>query len=300
MKNEEFAAFIMTYERPEILLRTIQILQEQTFPPSFIYVIDNSESRTTENAVKEIITEDIGYFRVGYNSGPAGAARIGLKELAKRGYKWIYWGDDDNPPFEKWVFEEQFRFLKSLEDVEEEIGIMGGKGGRLNKLTGRIHSFSNGEIEKHPVLEVDSVPGGGSLIVNASVVNEQVLPQENLFFGFEELDFCLKVKKKGYKIVVNTNLWLEENLKLGYTGKNFKWKASNFGKEENLWRDYYSTRNLLHIYYKNKFYPAFSFMFLKLILKSFAGWKFGIRYGIKNFQVQWRAIFHFLTGTYGR
>lgn len=299
MKNSDFAAFVMTYERPETLLKTIRILQEQTFPPAYIYIIDNSETEATRLAVEGIAGENIGYYKVGYNSGPAGAANIGLQELANRGYKWIYWGDDDDPPFENWVFEEQFRLLKNLKDVQE-IGILGGKGGRLNMYTGRINIFSNEELEKQHVLEVDSVPGGGSMLVNSRVVQENILPEKKLFFGFEEFDFCLKVKKHDFKVLANCELWLRENSKAGFINKDFKWKASNFGKKELLWRDYYSTRNLLYIYYKNRFYKAFFFILFKSILKSFAGWRYGWNYGRRNFRLQWRAILHFLTGRFGR
>ncbi|SDL11387.1 Glycosyltransferase, GT2 family [Salinimicrobium catena] len=299
MKNSEFAAFVMTYERPETLLKTIRNLQEQTFPPAFIYIIDNSETKATRLAVEEMAGEDVGYYRVGYNSGPAGAARIGLKVLANRGYKWIYWGDDDDPPFEKWVFEEQFRVLENLEDVQK-VGILGGKGGRLNRTTGRINTFSNHELEEQPILEVDSVPGGGSMLVNARVVREEILPDKKLFFGFEEFDFCLKVKKNGYRVLANAEIWLKENSKAGFNNKDFKWKASNFGKREVLWRDYYSTRNLLYIYFKNHFYKAFLFILVKSILKSFAGWRYGWNYGRKNFSLQWRGILHFLAGRFGR
>ncbi len=300
MKNSDFAAFVMTYERPEILLRTIKILQGQSFPPSFIYVVDNSESRTTEDAVKGIITKNIEYFRVGYNSGPAGAAAIGLQELANRGYKWIYWGDDDNPPFDKAVFEKQFNELQKLGTGEQKIGILGGKGGCLNKLTGRIETFSNEELKKQKFLEVDFIPGGGSMLVNATVVKKKVIPDEKLFFGFEEFDFCLRIKKRGYKLIVNTEIWLEENYKAGNTDQKFKWRGSNFGRDELLWRDYYSGRNLLHIYYSNRYYSAFLFLLLKRMLKSIAGLRFGLRYGLKNFKIQWRAISHFHTGSYGK
>lgn len=300
MMNKDFAAFIMTFERPKILLRTIRKLQEQTFPPSFIYIIDNSESKATEIAIKERSWENLEYYRVGYNSGPAGAAAKGLQELSDRGFKWIYWGDDDNPPFEKTIFEKQFGQLKQLGPGAEKVGILGSKGGRLNKITGRIETFSNEDLRRQKTLEVDFIPGGGSMVVNSAVVKEKVLPQPKLFFGFEEFDFCLRVKKKGFKLLVNTEIWLEENAKEGCMSKDFRWKASNFGKEDLLWRDYYSGRNLLFIYFTNSYYSAFAVLLLKRILKSFAGWKFGWSYGLKNFKIQSRALFHFFIGAYGK
>ena len=74
-----FAAFVMTYERPEVLLKTIQNLREQTFPPELILIVDNSISRTTEILLNKHKFSNLEYFKVGYNSGPAGASKIGLK-----------------------------------------------------------------------------------------------------------------------------------------------------------------------------------------------------------------------------
>src|SRR5690606_13614927 len=112
-----FAAFIMTYERPEILLKTIGKLEQQILPPSYILIIDNSDSNETEIALQPIIgQEKIGYFKVGYNSGPAGAAKIGLKKLMRLGYQWIFWGDDDNPPRDNQVFLNMFLKIEELQE----------------------------------------------------------------------------------------------------------------------------------------------------------------------------------------
>ncbi len=289
----------MTYERPGILLQTIKKLQNQTLSPSYILVVDNSESRETETTLNDIKQENVGYYRVGYNSGPAGAAKIGLEKLSALGYSWIYWGDDDNPPVLKSAFETLFSQLKKF-DNKEEIGVYGGKGGKLNAWTGRIKTFSNSVLLRSETIEVDMVPGGGTLLVNTEVVKRNILPETKLFFGFEELDFCLRVQKAGFRVMVDTKSWLQENYTLGFREKEFKWKDSNFGKEDLLWRSYYSTRNLLYIYFKNEYFSAFCFFFLKSIIKSIAGFRYGFNYGRGNFSRQWQAIFHFLSGTYGR
>lgn len=293
-----FAAFLMTYERPKIILKTLDILLHQTFPPSYILVVDNSETFHTEEAVKKLQNPAVGYYRVGYNSGPAGAAKIGLEELTKKGFKWIYWGDDDNPPMQKTVFEDIFKELER-NNSSTRVGVIGGKGGNLNTWTGRIQTFSNSQLRQNKILEVDVVSGGGTLLVNAEVVNNQIIPSEKLFFGFEELDFCLKVKNKGFEVVVLSKIWLQENYQRGFLKDNYKWKDSFFGKPDLLWRNYYSTRNLLYIFYTHKFLIAFLYLLVKTAVKSMAGYFFGKEYGRQNFELQWRAVLHFLKGSFG-
>lgn len=299
LSHISFAAFVITYERAGILLETIKKLQDQTLSPSYILVVDNSESRETETSIKGLDKQNIGYYRVGYNSGPAGAAKIGLEILTAQGYQWIYWGDDDNPPIQKNIFETLFKQLKK-NDNEKEVGIFGGKGGQLDPWTGRIKTFSNSALLRSETIDVDMVPGGGTLLVNAEVVKKNILPDTKLFFGFEELDFCLRTQKAGFRVMVDTNSWLSENYILGFRDKEFKWKDSSFGKEDFLWRSYYSTRNLLYIFFKNGYFSAFSYLLLKSIVKSLAGFGYGFNYGRRNFTGQWQAIVHFLSGTYGR
>src|SRR5690606_14963173 len=109
-----FGAFIMTFERPEIILTTIRNLRSQTFPPEYILIIDNSASFDTQEVLKRLLSPYLEYHRIGYNSGPAGAAKVGLSKVSEKGFHWIYWGDDDNPPTNPQVFEFFFNRIKKM------------------------------------------------------------------------------------------------------------------------------------------------------------------------------------------
>ena len=299
-KRNFFGAFVMTYERPEILSRTIQNLRNQTFPPEYILIVDNSASDATEKLIQKIGDSNLEYFRVGYNSGPAGASKIGLQKLSEKGFEWIYWGDDDNPPKHNAFFQHLFSKLEKHKDEPEcPIGVIGGRGGNLNKLTGRIKSLSNEQLNKKPLVDVDFVPGGHTMLVNAQVVQNKILPDEKLFFGFEELDFCLRVHKKGFCVVTDSEEWLKDHFREGNTSPEYRWKGSSFGNPHLLWRNYYSSRNLLYILKYNNCPVAFSYLFIKTILKSFVGFRYGTLYGKRNFLIQWKAIIDFLRGDYG-
>lgn len=300
-KNKFFGAFIMTYERTEILKESIENLKSQSFPPEVILIVDNSESHTTENFINGLNDSIIQYYRVGYNSGPAGAAKIGLAKLAEQRYQWIYWGDDDNPPVNQTFFEHLFKKIeRNSANSKYPIGIIGGRGGNLNRFTGRIRTLSNRQLQKGPLIEVDCVAGGHTMLVNALVVQNNVLPEEKLFFGFEELDFCLRVQENGFKVVTDTEEWLKSHFRLGNLSPSYRWRGSSFGNPEALWRSYYSSRNLLFLF-KDHFFPIPLFiLFFKTIFKSFAGYRYGMSYGKKNFLIQWQAISDFLKGNFGK
>lgn len=75
----DFAGFIITYNRPKVLHETILKIFSQSYPPGKIWIIDNSEDFNTQALIDQINDDRLIYYRVGFNSGPAGAAEIGLR-----------------------------------------------------------------------------------------------------------------------------------------------------------------------------------------------------------------------------
>ncbi len=294
-----FAAFIITYKRPEILNNTIKNLLSQQYPPSEILIVDNSPDRFTEELITKLDNPKITYFRVGHNSGPAGASKIGLKILAEKGFKWIYWGDDNNPPRDEFVFKRMFECLSILENDKKKIGVISGKGGSLNTFTGRISSLLNSYLKKAEIVEADVFPGGHTVIVNSKIVEDNLLPDENLFFAFEDLDVSLKLRKAGYKIFIDAKTWYELRRAYGDTSDNYRPRKINFGNKKIYWnREFYSTRNLLHIFYYQHMVLPFLFQLIKTFLKMPYGFKYGIRYGWKNLKIQLSAVVDFFKGNY--
>jgi GT2 family glycosyltransferase len=233
----KFAAFIISYERPTEVSRMIEILLAQSFPPQKILIVDNSNSNATKELVNLRRYPYVEYHRVGHNSGPAGAASIGLKQLTDQGYDWIYWGDDNDPPNEPDSFKNIFDILKKVKVSSVQIGVLGEIGGRINKFTGRTLNLQNRELDG--IIEVDYIPGNKLMLVNSEVVRKGVLPMEKLFFGFEELGFCLMVKQKGFKVLFDGAALLKSRIKAGNTSASYRWRGVSVGDPEKLWRQYY-------------------------------------------------------------
>ena len=97
-KNNNFAAFIITKDRPHELIKTIKKLFSQSFPPSFILVVDNGSLTECKDRINELNDSRISHHSIGYNAGPAGGAYWGMKLLFEKGYDWVLWVDDDDPP----------------------------------------------------------------------------------------------------------------------------------------------------------------------------------------------------------
>jgi len=284
----------MTYERENILLETINKLFSQTVAPEKILIIDNSFSAATEELILSINNPKVLYHKVGYNSGPAGAAAIGLKILSDEGYEWIYWGDDDDPP----IFNDTFEILLKLANNNKNCGCVGSVGQFFNKATGFIKRVPNAMIQNQGVIEVDNIAGGMSKIVSGQMIlDHNFFPVLKLFFGFEELDFDIKVKKAGYKLLADKSLYWRHRVKANRTN----YKRNYFSKREDaiLMRNYYSVRNILYVCYKNKLFTAFFIQLSKSIMKPFFNLKYGLPYFKKSIQINFLAIYHFFTNKFG-
>ena len=290
----KFAGFIMTYERASILEETLEKIFSQTVAPEKILIIDNSLGNETEQLIINLNNPKVKYYRVGYNSGPAGAAGIGLRILASEGYEWIYWGDDDDPPF----FDDTFEILINTALTDTKCGCVGSVGQFFNKNTGFINRVHDDLFKTHTILSVDNIAGGMSKIVSGKMIRETLIyPDENLFYGFEELDFDLRIKNAGYTLLVDSSFFLKHRLKfnrVGLSKKTYRKKT-----KATLSKEYFSTRNLLYIYSKNKLKRAFVSFLLYAIFKQFLRFRDGVSIGLAGFKITAIAIYHFSTNQMG-
>ena len=139
------------------------------------------------------------YHNVGYNSGPAGGAKIGMEILFAQGYEWVVWGDDDDPPKFNDILEKLFLIIPKIDITT--IGIIGAVGTRLNLRNGLTIRIPDNDLKGN--LDVDCVAGNMFPLLHRNLYNQNVFPNPDLFFGFEELDFCLAVKRANLKIIVS-------------------------------------------------------------------------------------------------
>jgi len=287
-----FLGFIITYNRPQTLLATIHEVFAQTCPPSFLWVIDNSDSLETDHVIATLADPRIKYFRMNYNAGPAGAAAKGLELCTKAGAEWIFWGDDNDPPFRADCFER----LLAIRNENHFAGILGSVGQFFDRKKGVIKRVQTRLLEKKDWIEVDYVAGGMCMLVSAKVVKSGVLPDKDLFFGFEELDFCLKASRKGYAVVVDCKLFLEARRDAG----RLSFERPAYQKKKILEREYYSVRNLLYISDNLTLRSMRRKLLIKWIAKAFYGYRYGIGYGWKNMNLIFLAFRHYFTGVKGK
>jgi GT2 family glycosyltransferase len=132
------------------------------------------------------------------------------------------------------------------------------------------------------------IAGNQLPIVHRRVFEAGILPEPNLFFGFEDLEFGLKLKKNGFSLLVSGEEMYRLRVHFNRLGGNI-----NKGKDKNinsLWREYYSIRTIAFILRYNKSYFVAFVYAIRNLFKAFVcfyrGWNYGfmsLKYIIKGF-----------------
>ncbi|HQV57024.1 MAG TPA: hypothetical protein PKV27_03355, partial [Ilumatobacteraceae bacterium] len=116
-------------------------------------------------------------------------------------------------------------------------------GGRFSRRSGLLKRPSDDALVG--LVDVDAIGGGQFPIYRASAVRRSGPVRADLFFGFEELEFGLRLQNHGYRLVVPADVWLQSRHVLGRTGMNARQAAGV--RTTSAWRRYYSVRNLIWI-----------------------------------------------------
>jgi GT2 family glycosyltransferase len=274
--NFNFAAFIITKDRPHELIKTIKKLLDQTYPPNYILVVDNGSNNESRELINDLKNTRISHYSVGNNSGPAGGAYWGMKLLFDMGFDWVLWVDDDDPPKFDNLIEELFDIVHCNDS--SFLGMVGSVGERFDRKKGKIVRFNDEQLTGF--LEVDTISGNMFPLVSKRTFDKGILPYKNLFFGFEDLDFGLSIKRAGLKIITSGHLHLKHREVSGRL--NLKKKKSFKRSIYSIWREYYSVRSLIYILlHKEKSFIGALSCITRNLIKSVLVFRYGFSYGKK-------------------
>lgn len=203
------SVIIVTRNRPQMIQRCLDHLLRQTYDPFETIVVDASSDRQTEEVVKR-------YPAVRYIYLPDGKNKMtqsrNLGVSAARG-EIIAFIDDDSLVREGWLAN-----LVSTYRSED----VGGVGGRVldeteiqyqlaTPIIGRV--YPDGRVVDNFILELDEAVEVDRLKGCNMSFRRQVFQRVGLFdkgydatphSTFEEVDFCMRVKKNGYKLLFNS------------------------------------------------------------------------------------------------
>jgi GT2 family glycosyltransferase len=239
-------AILVTYRRPNELGSTLAALGAQTRPPDGYVILDNSPGPATSQLCQEFAERGVAIVchPMPSNLGPAGGIAKGMEMVlaTAEDSDWILCLDDDDPPIDRRMLEKLLEFGHRLLHIDDRVGAVGRSGKWFDLKTGRYVRINDGQLSG-PV-SVDVIGGGQFPLYRVAAVRTVGFFLEELFFGHEELEFGLRLKKAGFRLYVDGGYLLEHRKRLGKLGHEspVELLTSWVG-----WRRYYSQRNLIYI-----------------------------------------------------
>lgn len=288
-------AFVTTFRRPEVLRDALDRILSQTVPPEAVLVIDNGDCTETEAVTRSFAHRGVEYRPSGDNLGPAGGAAAGVAWGVEQGFDWLYWGDDDDPPSRPDVFE---RLIAVAERAPQPAGA-GALGARWSWASGTFVRIADDELRGS--VPVDVIAGGGQLLLYLPNARAVAPPDAQLFFEFEDLDYCLRLRAAGLDLLVDGDLMLAAREGTGRLGPVRRRRLVPPHDEASLWRRYYTTRNYVYLMAYRFARPDLARREVaKAVLRALASWLRGPRYGVRFTQLECLAVRDGLRGRLGR
>ena len=192
----KWAACIVYYQDQESLSNLLDSLQSQSLKPSAVFIADNNSSRSPElgNYLFPLTIT-----KLTENKGFAGGANTAIKNAIKDNFETIMLLSQDvilsSDSAEKLIMKQLVsKGITFPTMMNRNTNRVFSKGGSINKFTGSIKLSTN-----NPVSDPDWADGS-CLVFDREVFEKVNGLFEKFFMYFEDVDFCFRAKKSGFRI----------------------------------------------------------------------------------------------------
>ena len=194
--EKNWAACIVYYQDQVSLNSLLKSLSNQTLPPTAVFIADNNSSQQINLTTLPFLVKVI---RLDENKGFAGGANVALKEAINSNFTNLMLLSQD-------VLLENDSAQKLITQLDISNGIVFptminrktnsvfSKGGHISKFFGSI-KLSTKDVPKN----LDWADGS-CLVFTSEIFKSTNGLNESFFMYFEDVDFCLQAKSKGFKL----------------------------------------------------------------------------------------------------
>lgn len=291
---------MVTYRRPQQAYETLSKVATQTRPPDTMTVVDNSPELGGENrSFLDAWGGDIRYLAMSENLGPAGGIAHGMRAVLEWAEPddWILLIDDDDPPPASDTVERLCALVCSLGDVHDRVGGVGVVGARYDLRRGQVIRIEDHELSAGAV-PVDHIGGNQYPLYSVNAVRAVGVFDDRLFFGFDDLEYGLRLTADGWNLYCDGEYRLSRRVAAGRVGK--KQSRPTWTMSSDSWRSYYSRRNTLLILRYHRSWRGVLWVAAVGLAKPVASLPRSPRIGLRALRLQYRAVWHGLTGRSGR
>ena len=243
--NVRVFAVLPTYRRQLLFAEMLRKVLDQDRPPDWIVIVDNESNDETEAISQRFrMTQPDRpwiYLRSPENLGSAGGWAYGMEAVLEHAndQDWILTLDDDNPPENAELLRRMFDFAEIQRQADPHLGAVGVVGARFNWWTGNLVRVRDEELSG-PV-SVDYVGNGHMAMYSVRLIREIGPFRGDLFFGHTEVEFGLRLRRAGYRVLAHGDVWKQRRIRKNKIGIKRKPRRTC----EIHWRKYYVTRNYI-------------------------------------------------------
>lgn len=247
----KIAGLIVTFNRKDLLVKTINSMLGQSLKPDTIFIVDNASTDGTDKILDEFSDKypNIEIIKLSDNLGGSGGFYNGIKYIYDRNsYDWIWLMDDDALPSVN-ALESLFEFYNLRQEKEKnKIGVLQNKRILDMKEFDKI----NGEkcLLKAKRKSIGTFVG---YLIKTKIVGRIGFPEKDFFIYSDDAEYTYRVKKMGYKV-----LEIEGSYIYHPTWSNtfdYTFKKKKLGLP--LWKIYYIYRNPFLMFRNNEFIKFF-------------------------------------------
>lgn len=190
---EAISVIIPTYNRRDLILRSVESVLCQTYPVQEVIIADDCSSDDTEKVVKQIKDSRIRYCRLPQNRGAGGARNFGVEQAR---FDWIAFHDSDDV-WRKEKIEKQMRYYEQHPDCNliycaYELWLSADKTVIVPDPAGSGERNLEGDIFRDLLLQ-NSI--GAPTILMKKKLFEQIGGFDETMPSLEDWDFALKAAK---------------------------------------------------------------------------------------------------------
>lgn len=241
------AGIVVTYNRRTLLEQCLEVLGSQTTQLQSIIIIDNASTDDTEYWFYQSLYADnpkFIYLKLLNNTGGAGGFSYGLKYAQENNYDWAWIMDDDAQP-ELDAFERLIATSPTPENIYGSIAVCGKNTSWQTSLMNTNSITTTNKVDDIPTLaEVTFLPFLG-LLIHSSTIEKIGLPDSDFFIAGDDLEYCLRARKAGLKIMVAGESRINHPKAEIHTSNIFGFKLDRLKIPP--WKNYYNTRNKILI-----------------------------------------------------
>ena len=232
---------LVTYRRPDDLDRSLAAIASQSTRFEELVIVDNAPDERSRRIVDRY-RERLGPVSIidsPTNLGPAGGRSMGAREILARAddADWIVFLDDDDPLPTSDIVERLVAAAERLRIIDPASAGIGLRGARLERWTGRLMP-----VDGRGVVSVDHLHGDFVPCYAVGALRRVGTFDPRLFFGFEELELGLRLRRAGFTLAADGDLCGEVGANMGREPQRSR---PGMRLEAPSLRRYYALRNLL-------------------------------------------------------